>query len=85
MSVVSVRVSFLETGLVHVCVGVLGPVIMSMGVLMLDVLMVVIGVRVSVRDLAMVVLVRMRVLVSVLCGHIRSSPLLRKMLSNLVS
>ena len=81
----SVRVSFLETGLVHVSVGVLGPVVMSMGVLMLDVLMVVIGVRVSVRDLAMVVLVRMRVLVSVLCGHIRSSPLLRKMLSNLVS
>jgi hypothetical protein len=56
-----------------------------MGVLMLDVLMVVIGVRVRVRDLAVFVLVRMRVLVGVLCSHVRSSPLLRKMLSNFVS
>jgi hypothetical protein len=85
MSVVSVPVSVLEADLVQVCVGVLAPVMVSMDVLMLDVLMVVTGVRVRVRDLAVFVLVRMRVLVGVLCGHVRSSPLLRKMLSNFVS
>jgi hypothetical protein len=56
-SVVGVAVCILETGLVHVCVGVLGPVMVSMGVLMLDVLMGVIGVRVCVRGRAVVVLV----------------------------
>jgi hypothetical protein len=81
---VRVAVSVLETGLVHVCVGVLAPVMMGVGVLMLDVLMVVIGVRVRVRDLAVVVFVRMRVLMGVRCGHVRSSPLLRKVLSSLV-
>jgi hypothetical protein len=57
--------------------GVLGSVIVCMGVHMLDVLMVVLGVRVRVRDLAVVVLVRMRVLVSVLFSHLRSSPLVK--------
>ena len=56
-SVVAWLVSLLETGFVHVRVGVLGPVIVGVGVLMLDVLVVVVGVRVRVRDLAMVVLV----------------------------
>jgi hypothetical protein len=56
-SVVGVAVCILETGLVHVCVGVLGPVMVSMGVLMLDVLMGVIGVRVCVRGRAVVVVV----------------------------
>ena len=41
-----VAVRVLETGLVHVGVGVLGPVMVGMGVLMLDVLMVVGRVRV---------------------------------------
>ncbi len=52
-----VAVCILETGLVHVCVGVLGPVMVSMGVLMLDVLMSVIGVWVSVRGRVVLVLV----------------------------
>jgi hypothetical protein len=77
MSVVSVPVSVLEADLVQVCVGVLAPVMVSMDVLMLQVLMVVTGVRVRVRDLAVVVLVRMRVLVSVLFSHLRSSPLVK--------
>ena len=64
-----VAVCILETGLVHMCMGVLGPVMVSMSVLMLDVLMVVFGVRVRVCDLAVVVLVRVRVLVGVF-GHL---------------
>jgi hypothetical protein len=74
---VDVLVSLLEACLVHVRMGVLGPVIVCMGVHMLDVLMVVLGVRVRVRDLAVVVLVRMRVLVGVLFGHLRSSPFVK--------
>jgi hypothetical protein len=54
---VDVLVSFLEPGLVHVRMGVLGPVVVGVGVHMLDVLVVVFGVRVRVRDLAVVVLV----------------------------
>ena len=41
-----------------------------MGVLVLDVLVLVIGVRMRVLDAAVLVLVRMRVLVGVLFGHL---------------
>jgi hypothetical protein len=70
-----VVVSFLEAGLVHVLVGVLGAVVVSVGVLVLDVLVFVGAVCVCVRDTAMLMLVCMRPLVSVLFGHPRSSPL----------
>jgi hypothetical protein len=62
---VGVVVRFLETGLVHVLMGVLGPVVVGVGVLVLDVLVLVRGVRVGVRDFAVLVLVRMRPFVRV--------------------
>jgi hypothetical protein len=52
-----VLVRLFEASLVHVCVAVLGSVLMGVGVLVLDVLMVVRGVRVRVRDAAVLVLV----------------------------
>jgi len=55
---VRVVVRFLESGLVHVAVAVLSSVVMGVGVLVLDVLVFVCGVRVRVSDSA--VLVRMR-------------------------
>jgi hypothetical protein len=66
---VRVVVRFLEAGLVHVPVAVLGSVVMAVGVLVLDVLVLVRGVRVRVSDSAVLVLVRMRPFVGVLFGH----------------
>jgi hypothetical protein len=68
--VVGVLVDLLEPGLVQMRMGVLGPVMVGMGVLVLDVLVLVIGVRMRVLDAAVLVLVRMRVLVGVLFGHL---------------
>jgi hypothetical protein len=68
--VVGVLVNLLEPGLVQMRMGVLGPVMVGMGVLVLDVLVLVIGVRMRVLDAAVLVLVRMRALVSVLFGHL---------------
>jgi hypothetical protein len=68
--VVGVLVNLLEPGLVQMRMGVLGPVMVGMGVLVLDVLVLVIGVRMRVLDAAVLVLVRMRVLVGVLFGHL---------------
>jgi len=68
--VVCVLVNLLEPGLVQMRMGVLGPVMVGMGVLVLDVLVLVIGVRMRVLDAAVLVLVRMRALVSVLFGHL---------------
>jgi hypothetical protein len=68
--VVGVLVNLLEPGLVQMRMGVLGPVMVGMGVLVLDVLVIVIGVRMRVLDAAVLVLVRMRVLVGVLFGHL---------------
>ena len=67
---VGVLVNLLEPGLVQMRMGVLGPVMVGMGVLVLDVLVLVIGVRMRVLDAAVLVLVRMRVLVGVLFGHL---------------
>ena len=54
-----VVVSFLQAGLVHVAVGVLGSVVVGVSVLVLDMLVLVCGVRVGVSDPAVLVLVRM--------------------------
>jgi predicted nucleotidyltransferase len=70
-----VVVSFLEAGFVHVSMGVLGSVLVGVGVLVLDVLVVVRGVRVRVSNPAVLVLVRMRPFMGVLFGHRQSSPL----------
>jgi hypothetical protein len=68
--VVRVLVNLLEPGLVQMRMRVLGPVMVGMGVLVLDMLVLVIGVRMRVLDAAVLVLVRMRVLVGVLFGHL---------------
>jgi hypothetical protein len=68
--VVGVLVNLLQPGLVQMRMGVLGSVMVGMGVLVLDVLVLVIGVRMRVLDTAVLVLVRMRVLVGVLFGHL---------------
>jgi hypothetical protein len=68
-------VSFLETGLMHVSVAVLGSVVVGVGVLVLDVLVFVRGVRMRVSDPAVLVLVRVRPFMVVLFSHLRSSPL----------
>lgn len=54
---VGVVAILLEAGLVHVCVGVLGPVFVGVGVLVLDMLVVVRRVRVRVRNAAVLVFV----------------------------
>jgi hypothetical protein len=64
-----VVVNFLEAGLMHVPMGVLGPVVVGVGVLVLDVLVFVCGMRVCVTDPAMLVLVRMRSFMGVLFSH----------------
>jgi hypothetical protein len=53
-------VRFLQAGLMHVSVAVLGSVVMCVGVLVLDVLVFVLGVRVRVSDPLVLVLVRVR-------------------------
>src|SRR5271167_3654736 len=68
--VMGVLVSLLEAGLVQMRMGVLGPVMVGMGVLVLDVPMLMIGVRMRVLDAAVLVLVRMRALAGVLFGHL---------------
>jgi hypothetical protein len=80
--VVGVLVDFFEPGLVQMRMRVLSPVMVGMGVFVLDVLVLVIGVRMRVLDTAVLVVVRMRILVGVLFGHLRSSPFLRNILSN---
>jgi hypothetical protein len=75
LSAVRVVVRFLEAGLMHMFVAVLGSVVVGVGVLVLDVLVFVRVVRVRVSDPAVLVLVRMRSLMVVLFSHLRSSPL----------
>jgi hypothetical protein len=68
--VVGVLVNLFEPGLVQMRMGVLGPVMVGMGVFVLDVLVVVIGVRMRVLDAVVLVVVRMRALVGVLFSHL---------------
>jgi hypothetical protein len=53
----------------HVAVGVLGPVVVSVAVLVLDVVVFMRGVCVRVSHLAMMVLMRMRPFMGVLFSH----------------
>ena len=62
-----------EPGLVHVRMGVLGPVVVGMGMHVLDVLVVMTVMRVRVLDVAVLVLVRVRAFVGVLLSHLRPS------------
>jgi hypothetical protein len=55
--------------------GVLGAVVVSVGVLVLDVLVFVCGVRVCVSDPAMLVFVRMGLFMGVLLSHFDHAPL----------
>jgi hypothetical protein len=55
--VVGVLVDLFEPGLVQMRMSVLGPVMVGVGVFVLDVLMVVIGVRMGVLDVAVLVVV----------------------------
>ena len=64
-----VAVRVLESGLVYVRVSVLSPVLVGVRVLVLNMLVLMSGVRMRVRRLAVLVFVRVRVLVSVLIWH----------------
>lgn len=58
-----------EAGLVHVLMGVLGPVVVGVRMFVGDVLVLVCGVRVGVCDVAVPVFVRMRRVMAVLFAH----------------
>lgn len=62
-------VNFFKAGLMQVRMGVFGPVVMSMGVLVLDMLVLMCGVRVYVIRLAVLMLVRMWCVVGVRPCH----------------
>ncbi|BAX94469.1 hypothetical protein [Mycobacterium shigaense] len=66
---VGVIVRFLEAGFVHVLMDVLGSVLVGVGVLVREVVVIVPSVSVSVRDLAMLVFVRVWPSVSVWLCH----------------
>jgi hypothetical protein len=66
---VGVVVNFLEAGLVHVRMGVLGPVIVGVRVLVLDVLVLMGGMGMGVRHGAVLMFVCVRRVVGVLLGH----------------
>jgi len=66
---VGVTVRFLQPRLVHVLMGVFGPVGVSVGVLVLHVVMLVGCVRVGVRHVAVLMLVRVWRVVGVLFVH----------------
>jgi hypothetical protein len=66
---VGVLMNLFEAGLVHVLMGVLGPVVVGVRVFVRDVLVFVCGVRVCVRDVAVPVFVRMWHVMAVLFAH----------------
>ena len=65
-SPVRVAVHVFEAGLVHVLMGVLGPVLVGMRMLVCHMVVLMRGVRMRVRHIAMLVFVRVRRLVGVL-------------------
>jgi hypothetical protein len=69
-----------QAGLVHVLMSVLGPVVVGVGMLGAHMLVLMRGVRMCVSRFAMLVLVRVRRVVSVLLRH-GCRLLMRKMLS----
>ena len=66
---VAVAVRVFQAGLVHVLMSVLGPVVVGVGVLVGHMVVLMRGVRMCVRLLAVVMLVRVRRVVGVLLGH----------------
>jgi hypothetical protein len=66
---VAVAVRLFQTGLVHVLMSVLSPVVVGVGMLVGDVVVRMRGVFVCVRLLPVLVLVRVRCVVGVLLGH----------------
>jgi hypothetical protein len=75
-----VAVHLFQAGLVHVLMSVLGPVVVSVGVLVGHMVVLMRGVRMCVSLFAVLVFVRMRRVVGVLLGH-GSHLLVRNMLS----
>jgi hypothetical protein len=75
-----VAVRVFQAGLVHVLMSVLGPVLVSVGVLVGHMVVLMRGVRMCVSLFAVLVFVRMRRVVGVLLGH-GSHLLVRNMLS----
>jgi hypothetical protein len=66
---VRVTVCVFHAGLVHVLMRVFGAVVVGVRMLMLDVVVLMRGVGMRVRDVAVLVFVRVRRLVGVLIGH----------------
>jgi hypothetical protein len=64
-----VPVNFFQARLMHVLMGVFRPVLVSVGVFVLDVVVFVGRVRMRVRHVAVLVLVRVRRVVGVLFAH----------------
>jgi hypothetical protein len=64
-----VAVRVFQAGLVHVLMSVLGPVLVSVGVLVGHMVVLMRGVRMCVSLFAVLVFVRMRRVVGVLLGH----------------
>jgi hypothetical protein len=75
-----VAVRVFQAGLVHVLMSVLGPVLVSVGVLVGHMVVLMRGVRMCVSLFAVLVFVRMRRVVGVLLGH-SCHLLVRNMLS----
>lgn len=66
---VGVAVNFLQAGLVHVLMGVFGPIGVSVGVFVLHMVMLVGGVCVGMRHVSVLVFVRVWRVVRVLFAH----------------
>jgi hypothetical protein len=64
-----VAVHLFQAGLVHVLMSVLGPVVVSVGVLVGHMVVLMRGVRMCMSLFAVLVFVRMRRVVGVLLGH----------------
>jgi hypothetical protein len=66
---VGVTVNVFQAGLMHMLMGVLGPVAVGVGMLVLDVVMLVRGVCMGMNHIAVPVFVRVWRVVGVLLGH----------------
>jgi hypothetical protein len=66
---VGVAVHVFQAGLMHVLMGVLGPVLVGVGVLVRDMLVLMRGVCMSVRYIGVLVFVRVRDVMGVRLGH----------------
>jgi hypothetical protein len=66
---VGVTVHVFQAGLMHVLMGVLGPVLVGVGVLVRDMLVLMRGVRMRVSHIGVLVFVRVRGVMGVRLGH----------------